>query len=141
VAFTRESEYALLGLAVLGARPEGAVVSLAEIAAERDLPPAFLAKVFMKLSRNGLLISHRGRGKGYALARPAEAILVLEVLEAVEGIRLYNRCLLWEGHCHDTNPCPLHFRLQEVNAAFRRALDSVTLADYLGNSEHVRVRP
>ncbi len=141
MAFTRESEYALLGLAVLGARPEGAVVSLAEVAAEGDLPPAFLAKVFMKLSRHGLLTAHRGRGKGYALARPPEAILVLEVLEAVEGTRLTNRCLLWEGHCHDTNPCPLHFRMQEVNAAFQGALESVTLADYLSKSGHARVRP
>ena len=141
MTLTRESEYALLGLAVLGDRPEGAVVSLSEVAEERDLPQAFLAKVFMKLSRHGVLVAHRGRGKGYALARPPEAILVLEVLEAIEGTRLHDRCLLWDGHCHDTNPCPLHFRLHEVNAALRRALDSVTLADYLGGSEHSRVRP
>jgi len=141
VSFTRESEYALLGLAVLAARPAGAEVSLSEISAERKLPQAFMAKVFLKLTRHGLLTAHRGRGRGYALARHPEAILVRDVLEAVEGSRLDNRCLLWEGHCHDTNPCPLHFRLGNANAEFRKALASITLADYVANSEHSRVRP
>lgn len=140
MAFTRESEYALLGLAVLAARPPESVVSLGDVAAERDLPQAFLAKVFMKLARHGLLVAHRGRGKGYALARSPDRIFIREVLEAVEGPRLDNRCLLWEGHCHDANPCPLHFRLKKVNTAFQDVLHSVTLADYLADSKHARVR-
>jgi len=141
VAFTRESEYALLGLAVLANRPEGAVVSLGEVAAERDLPQAFMAKVFRKLARHSLLTAHRGRGMGYSLAHPPEELLVQDVLEAVEGPGLGSRCLLWEGHCHETNPCPLHFRLEKANAEFRKALSSVTLADYLADSEHSQVRP
>jgi len=140
VAFTRESEYALLGLAVLANRPAGAVVSLGEVAAERDLPQAFMAKVFRKLAQHNLLRAHRGRGMGYALAHPPEELLVRDVLEAVEGPGLSNRCLLWEGHCHDTNPCPLHFRLARANEEFREAMASVTLADYLAESEHVRVK-
>lgn len=139
--FTRESEYALLGLAVLAARDADAVVSLGDVAAERQLPQPFLAKVFMKLARHGLLTAHRGRGRGYSLSRLPAEILVCDVLEAVEGPRLDNRCLFWEGHCHDTNPCPLHFRLTEINADFRRVLESVTLADYLAESEHAQVRP
>lgn len=140
MAFTRESEYALLGLAVLADRPSGAVVSLGEVAQERDLPQAFLAKVFLKLTRHGLLAAHRGRGMGYALACPPEEMLVRDVLEAVEGPRLEDRCLFWEGHCHDTNPCPLHFRLGKLNDEFRKVMASITLADYLANSEHSKVR-
>ncbi len=139
--FTRESEYALLGLAILADRDPAAVVSLGDVAAEGDLPKPFLAKVFMKLARHGLLTAHRGRGRGYSLARPPGEVLVRDVLEAVEGPRLDNRCLFWDGHCHDTNPCPLHFRLKDLNADFRRALESLTLADYLAESEHEQVRP
>ena len=139
--FTRESEYALLGLAVLAEREVDAVVSLGEVASERQLPQPFLAKVFMKLARHGLLTAHRGRGRGYSLSRPPTEILVRDVLEAVEGPRLDNRCLFWEGHCHDTNPCPLHFRLKNINMDFSRVLESLTLADYLTGSEHAQVRP
>jgi len=141
VSFTRESEYALLGLAVLADRDLAAVVSLGDVASEGELPQPFLAKVFMKLARHGLLTAHRGRGRGYSLSRPPTEILVRDVLEAVEGPRFHSRCLFWEGHCHDTNPCPLHFRLKKINADFVRALDAVTLADYLADSEHARVRP
>lgn len=133
---TRESEYALLGLAALISRPTGSVVSLAEIAAERGLPQPFLAKVFMKLGRRGLVIPHRGRGRGYALARDPTEILVREVLEAVEGPRVLARCLLWEGHCHDDNPCPLHFRMKSIVPSFLEVLETVTLQEYFEESNH-----
>lgn len=136
---TRESEYALLGLRSLVAR-NGDIVSVAEVAAEQDLPQPFLAKVFLKLARHGLLISRRGRGHGYTLARAPESIRVRDVIEAVEGASVLDQCLLWSGHCHEENPCPLHFRLKELLPQFRAAVDSVTLADYLAEGEHTRRR-
>lgn len=133
---TRESEYALLGLRAFRARNGGDAVSLAEIAAEKDLPQPFLAKVFLKLARGGILVSRRGRGQGYTLARDPDAILVREVIEAVEGPSMLGRCLLWSGHCHDDNPCPLHFRFKELMPQFRAIVDSVTLAEYFADDGH-----
>ncbi len=132
---TRESEYALLGLRALVAR-NGDTVSVAQIAAEQGLPQPFLAKVFLKLARHGVLISRRGRGHGYTLAGDPESIRVRDVIEAVEGASVLNRCVLWSGHCHEDNPCPLHFRLKELLPEFRAIVDSVTLADYLAEGGH-----
>ncbi|MCH8937355.1 MAG: Rrf2 family transcriptional regulator, partial [Gemmatimonadetes bacterium] len=61
---TRESEYALKGLAWLATHPPGDVVPLVEIAEVQQLPSTFLAKIFQKLARHGLLESDRGRGSG-----------------------------------------------------------------------------
>lgn len=133
---TKESEYALLGMAALARRPVGAIVSLAEIAGERDLPQTFLAKIFQKLARAGVLRASRGRGSGYALSAPPDAITMREILEAVEGPRLFQKCLLWNGHCHDTEPCPLHFRLKELTPAIEQMLESLTLAEYIEGSGH-----
>ena len=117
---TRESEYALLGLAFVASRPTGDVVPLAEIAAARGLPASFLAKTFQKLARHGLVVSHRGPGRGYALARRPDQISLREVLEAIEGAELFSRCLFWNTHCSDSNPCLLHkhmkHRLPNVSA-------------------------
>lgn len=135
---TRESEYALLGMAFLAARPPGKLVPLAEVAAAQRLPPSFLAKIFQKLARHGLLTVERGRGSGYALARPAGAIAVGEILEAVEGQGVMQRCLLWQGHCADANPCPLHFRVKAIRPTLESLLKSVTLADYVRRSGHYR---
>lgn len=131
---TRESEYALLGLAVLALRPEHDTVPLAEIADGKALPPTFLAKIFQKLARHGLVTAGRGPGSGYALARPPEAITMRQIFEAVEGPRVLQRCLLWQGHCGDRNPCPLHYRLKGFRPALESVLNGITLAEYVAES-------
>lgn len=136
---TRQSEYALLGLAVLADEPPGSIVSLARVAEVHRLPSTFLAKIFQKLARHGLLTSVRGPGRGYALVRDPASITLREILEAVEGPAVFQRCLLWPGHCADENPCPLHHRLQELVGEIESLLDRITLADYVVDSDHLRV--
>lgn len=126
---TRESEYALLGLAFVASRPSGEVVPLAEIAAARRLPQTFLAKTFQKLARHGLLVSHRGPGRGYAIARRPDEISLRAVLEAIEGPELFSRCLFWNTHCSDANPCLLHRHMKPLVPDVRDVLERLTLAD------------
>ena len=135
---TRESEYALIGLSALAFEPVGSVVSLAAIAEANDLPRTFLAKIFQKLARHGILSSERGRGRGYALARPADSITMREILEAVEGTGMFEQCLLWPVHCHDENPCPLHYRLKELVPPLRSLLEKITLSEYMAESPHAQ---
>lgn len=131
---TRESEYALRGLARLATYPAGYMVPHYEIAETADLPAAFLAKIFRKLARHGVLEAERGRGSGYALrVAPAET-LVREVLEAVEGPQALKRCLLWGGHCCETSRCPLHHRLEHLRSGLDAALSALTLADLIRES-------
>ncbi len=126
---TRESEHALTALGFLVIQPEGQFVALAEIAEARDLPRAFLAKIFQKLARHDVLTSSRGRSKGYMLARSADSISVLDVIVAVEGPRLLDRCTLWSTRRCDEDPCVLHpFLLGHVRALEKR-LAEVSIAD------------
>ena len=59
--------------------------SLAGIAAEEDLPRAYLEQLVVNLREAGLVVSTRGAHGGYELARPPEAITMSEVLRALEG--------------------------------------------------------
>ena len=59
--------------------------SLAEIAAEEDLPRAYLEQLVVSLREAGLVTSTRGAHGGYELARPPETISMAEVLRALEG--------------------------------------------------------
>ncbi len=135
---TKESEYALLGLAALAAEPPGGAVSLSSVAESHRLPREFLSKIFQKLVRHGLLTSGRGRGSGYALTRSPSSITLREVLEAVEGPRMLQQCLLWQEHCADENPCPLHYRLKELHPVIVSMLETVTLAEYVADSNHLK---
>jgi Rrf2 family cysteine metabolism transcriptional repressor len=60
-------------------------VPIGEIARRRDIPVQFLEGLFATLRRAGILQSQRGVKGGYSFARPADALTVLEVVEALEG--------------------------------------------------------
>ena len=93
---TREVLYAIIGLGVLGKKPEGSVISLVEISEEagyigdgnKRLSPVYLIKIFRPLVRAGILNSHRGgRGQGgFSLARRLEEVPVIEILRLCRTI-------------------------------------------------------
>jgi Rrf2 family protein len=115
---------------VLAARPAGATLTLAQIAEAKNLPTTFLAKIFQKLARHGLVASSRGPGRGYALARSSSSITIHEILESVEGPRLNQRCLLWNRRCADEQPCPLHHHVRVLLPKLDWILQHITLAEY-----------
>jgi Rrf2 family transcriptional regulator, cysteine metabolism repressor len=84
ISVTSKSRYAVVAMAELarsGERP----VPIGQIAERREMPVQFLEQLFSTLRRDGLLVSQRGVGGGYRLARPPEEITVLEVVQALDG--------------------------------------------------------
>jgi Rrf2 family protein len=84
ISVTSKSRYAVLALAELALSGPGPV-PIAQIAERRGMPLQFLEQLFSTLRRAGLLNSQRGVKGGYTLARPAEEITVLEVVQALDG--------------------------------------------------------
>jgi Rrf2 family transcriptional regulator, cysteine metabolism repressor len=85
ISVTSKSRYAVVALAEL-ARSGDTPVPIATIAERRAMPVQFLEQLFSTLRRSGILTSHRGVKGGYTLARPAEEITVLEVVQALDGM-------------------------------------------------------
>jgi len=126
----RESAYAIEGLLVLAARPVGAPMILGDIADARGVPQSFLAKIFQKLARSGIVLSSRGAIRGYALARPPKQIKVKEIVLAIEGPDLFDRCIFWSDRCGDSDPCPMHFRWKRLKKRIiGELMERTTLAD------------
>lgn len=126
---SRESRYALIGMIALGSKPEGTVVGANELAQEADLPAPFMAKILQRLTRRGLLVSHRGRVRGYEIARRLDAITVSEVLEAIDGEDALSRCLFVSESCDASKPCPLHEVWQPMADVVALRLRRMKLAD------------
>ena len=107
--------------------------SLAGIAAEEDLPRAYLEQLVVSLREAGLVVSTRGAHGGYELARPPETIHMSEVLRALEGPIAPMICATDEpGHdlaCDRTSSCTVNLLWVRVRDAVAGALDGVTLAD------------
>jgi len=84
ISVTAKSRYAVVAMAEL-ARNSDRPVPLATVAERREIPVQFLEQLFSTLRRAGLLTSQRGVKGGYSLARDAEEITVLEVVQALDG--------------------------------------------------------
>jgi Rrf2 family protein len=82
---THASSYALHALAFLAAQEKNAPVASHQIARARGIPERFLLKVLKPLVAARVLVSTKGPHGGYRLARPANAVSMLDVVEAVDG--------------------------------------------------------
>ncbi|MBN9662002.1 MAG: Rrf2 family transcriptional regulator [Acidobacteria bacterium] len=125
---TRAADYAVRVMLHLASVPSGGRVTLSEFANFGDAPEAFLSKVLQALTRAGLTLSHRGVSGGYTLARPAEAITLLDVVEALEGPLQLNICIGPDGFCGRSGWCSVHLVWQEAQDALTSVLRAHTIA-------------
>jgi Rrf2 family protein len=107
--------------------------SLAGIAAEEDLPRAYLEQLVVSLREAGLVISTRGAHGGYELSRSPEAITMSQVLRALEGPIAPMFCASDDPEhamsCDRSSRCTVNVLWVRVRDAITSTLDSMTLAD------------
>jgi len=94
-----------------------------------DVPPLFLAKIFQQFGKLGFVRSFRGSGGGFQLGRRPEEITLCEIVEAVEGPIMPNRCVMSSGTCSRDRVCTVHPVWKKIQADVRETLVAVTLKD------------
>ena len=131
IRLNRLSDYGIVLMALLAgsAAADGAPHNAREVAAQAHLPLPVVSKILKALARRGLLVSHRGAKGGYSLARPPEAISAAEMIAALEGPIGLTECTAHPGVCVQEASCHVREPWQRINAAVRRALAQITLAD------------
>lgn len=126
---TRKGEYAIRGIIYLAQQPPGKMSLISEIAEAVEVPQTFLAKIFQSFAKLGIVNSYRGTGGGFTLGRAASSITLREVVEAVEGPIIPNRCLIGNGFCDKGAVCNVHPVWRSVQSQVVQILDSVTIEE------------
>jgi Rrf2 family transcriptional regulator, iron-sulfur cluster assembly transcription factor len=127
--FSSPTEYAMRGLSEMALRGPDQRIMLDDLVAGTNLPRDFMAKVFQKLVHAQILRSAKGRGGGFSLTRPSHQITMMEVVEAMEGPQLMDRCVVGLERCHDHMPCPQHELYKPIRQRLKDYLTTTTLAD------------
>jgi len=124
-----KADYAIRALLSLAASDVS--VSAEHLAQEQELPAKFLGAILSDLRRGGLVTSQRGPEGGFRLARPADEIMIADILRVVSGpmagVRgMRPETLHYEGHAS-------HLRdvWVAVRGALREVLEHVTLGQVL----------
>lgn len=126
---TRSGEYGLRGVLFLARQPREKFVLVSEISKYQRIPEPFLAKIFQRLSKAGLLRSSRGSKGGFSLGKPAGSITMREVIETIDGPIALNRCLRREGECDEEGLCPIYEVWSKAQNQLLEILDSTTVED------------
>jgi Rrf2 family protein len=133
VSFSTKGEYGVRLMVQLARHFGTGPASLAGIAAEEDLPRAYLEQLVVNLREAGLVVSTRGAHGGYELSRPPEDIAMSEVLRALEGPIAPMFCATDDPEhattCDRSARCTVNVLWVRVRDAITSTLESMTLAD------------
>jgi Rrf2 family protein len=126
--YSNACAYGIRALSRLAAiRPDGYVL-LDELCEAGDLPRHFVAKILQDLVRQGLLLSAKGRGGGFALARPADQITLYDIVQLIDGTDSLKQCIVGMNQCDDNQPCPQHEQWKALRTRIYDFLTGTTLA-------------
>jgi FeS assembly SUF system regulator len=131
------ADYAVVTMGAAARHCGGARTSATELASETGIALPTTQKLVSILSKAGLLRSSRGTGGGIQLARPAAAITLADIIEAVEGPIAMTSCVdsskhARGEHCAMEGKCHVQPHWGVVNTAVRGALAGVSLTSLTG---------
>lgn len=138
LSLSQTTGYAILALACLE-DCDDRLVQAKDIAGCTGIPLPYLSKILHALGKVGLVVTKRGYRGGFALARSARQINLLEVAEAVEGGAWLPKCLLGFEGCADDRACPTHRFWKTQREKIQTELRRVTIHD-VAQFEHAAGR-
>jgi Rrf2 family iron-sulfur cluster assembly transcriptional regulator len=128
--FSQQAQYAICGMFDLAYNGESLPVQVRVIGDRQRIPARYLEQIFQRLRKAELVRGKRGPGGGYVLARPASAITLRHIVEAVEGP-------LAEGLASGApTPTPASTTSEARLPGGRRRRDSVDCAPLRRGSPH-----
>jgi Rrf2 family protein len=131
---TNKGKYGLKAMVHLAGVEPGALAQVADIAETNSISKKFLDHILTELRHAGLVYSKKGKGGGYALARPAHEIRVGAIVRVLDGplapipcasVTAFRPC----SDCADLKTCPVRQIMVEARNAIATVLDNRTLAE------------
>jgi Rrf2 family iron-sulfur cluster assembly transcriptional regulator len=126
-----KGRYAVMAMVDLARHSDGKPVALNEIARRQEISLSYLEQLFARLRRGGLVISARGPGGGYKLARPADETRIADIMTAVDEPLKATRCEIGSprGCTGHQGRCITHDLWEELGRQIQIFLSTVSLAD------------
>ena len=131
---TKKGKYGLKAMVHLAGLEPGAIAQVTEIAETNSISKKFLDHILTELRNAGFVYSKKGRGGGYALARPANEIRLGAIIRVLDGplapiacasVTAFRPC----SDCNDLRACAVRLVMIEARNAVADLLDNRTLAE------------
>jgi len=108
VIFSKKCELGLQAVLFLSIKKNKLLYNAAEISKELKVPKEFVSKVLQILTSSGIVGSKKGKSGGFYLAKAPSQIKLMDIVEAIDGTEVFNKCVLGFPDCSHETPCPVH---------------------------------
>ena len=127
---TSKGRYAVTAMLDLALHGGNQPVALNDVAVRQAIPVSYLGQIFVQLRQHGLVVSRRGPGGGYALAKAPENVSVADVIRAVKESVDSTRCG-GKADCQSRKRCLTHGLWEGLNRSIHGFLSETSLAKVL----------
>lgn len=114
-----------------------------EISEKLEIPSPFLGKILQNLAKQKILSSTKGPNGGFVLARPAEEISLMDIIEIIDGKDVFDQCLVRTEHCSEDAPCSLHDSVASLRKELKTFFLDKTISDlsteFRSDSSRIRI--
>ncbi len=107
VFFSKACELGLQAVLFLSTK-EKRIFNALEVSQELKVPKEFVSKVMQTLTSSGIVGSKKGKNGGFYLAKEPRDIKLIDIVQAIDGLELFNSCVLGFPGCSSEAPCPVH---------------------------------
>jgi len=129
---SKTSEYAIRILSFM-AISEKDLFSAKYLLEKINIPQKYMRQIMTELSKHNFITSVQGRDGGYFFSRDIKNIFLIDIIDAVEDIKLYTGCVLGFHECSDKNPCAMHLNWVKTRDELVNTLTTTSLYDIKNN--------
>ena len=92
-----------------------------------DIPWQYLRQLLTTLSKEGFIDSVQGRNGGFSISKNPAKISIASIVEATEGMNVFNTCIMGFQECPFDEKCAMHETWEETRANIVKVLKTTTL--------------
>lgn len=126
---SKSCKYALRAAIYLASKAdEDLKLGVKEIATEIEAPQAFTGKVLQILKKHRIISSLKGPYGGFFCEKHQLNLPIINIVNAVDGLSVFNECVLGLHACSDAHPCPMHHQHTETRNRMKKSFEETTIA-------------
>ena len=137
---SKACNYGIRASLFVASKPDLQYVPIRQISEELNISFHFLTKILQILTQKNIMNSYRGPNGGVSLAKSSQEISILDIIEAIDGLKTFKECLLGLPECNNSKPCPLHEKWAVVREELKNTFSNSNLSDLAGQIRGLKLR-
>ncbi len=127
VMFSKKCELGIQAVLFLSIKKNKLIFNAEEVSKELKVPKEFVSKVMQTLTESGIIGSKKGKNGGFYLARRPSEIKLVDIVKAIDGLGVFETCVLGFPGCNHNEPCPVHDKWGKIRTETLKMLEEQTL--------------